>query len=71
MFGRKQREIDALKRRVEELEDRICPYGDHDWKRVNTEYVHMYGSIEPLYTYKCKKCGKIKCDYMQIKDDWM
>jgi len=63
MWGRKQRTIEALRRRVEELEERICPCGDHDWKRCDTVFVFI-GTVDGLHMYKCKKCGKQRWDFI-------
>ena len=60
MFGRQKlkSEIVRLQYRVEELEERLCPYGQHEWKRVSTEHCFIDDLYEALYHYKCARCGK-------------
>ena len=48
-MGRKSRRILELEHRVKDLEERICPCGQHEWMRVGTEYVWWAGSIEALH----------------------
>lgn len=63
MFGRKRLEDEntRLRYRVAELEERLCPCESHIWRLVNSVYYPGMdaGSGEMLYTYKCRKCGKI------------
>lgn len=49
-FGRKQRQIEALQYRIKELEERLCPCEEHDWKYIG------------MFKYKCRRCGKEKWD---------
>ena len=60
MFYRKLREENIrLKCRVQDLEERLCPCGQHDWVHVDTSYIYDgYGSSEERNFYKCKRCGK-------------
>ena len=63
-FGRKQRRIEALQRRVSELEERLCPCEEHDWKNIATDYEYdTGGGVEARYKYKCRRCGKTKWDW--------
>lgn len=64
MFGRKQRMIDALRRRVADLEGRLCPCGAHDWVDTGErEYYYDGLSVDSLRRYECRRCGKIKLDW--------
>lgn len=61
MFNSKLKEENIrLKCRVKELEERLCPCEDHDWKLVDTDY--RFGccveDIDTIYHYKCTRCGK-------------
>ncbi len=62
MWGRKQREIDRLRRRVQELEERLCPTESHEWVRTGREPIFIGSSVEFVYEYSCKNCGKKKID---------
>lgn len=54
-------EIVGLMYRVAELEERLCPCEDHDWKKVGSHYEHPSPmDIEIVYHYKCRTCGKYK-----------
>lgn len=66
MFGRKQRTIDALRRRVDDLEERLCPCGAHEWVDTGVaEYCSDgYGiSVSALHLYRCKRCGKVRLNW--------
>ena len=54
-------EIVRLTYRVAELEERLCPCEDHDWKVIGrrTKY-HDFGNITHIECLKCKRCGKTK-----------
>ena len=59
MFGRKQRTIYELRRRVFELEERLCPCGSHEWVNMGVrEYFWDVIRTDSLVWYKCAKCGK-------------
>jgi len=62
MFGKRKlkAEIVRLTYRVAELEERLCPCEQHDWKCVDMdfEYGSGVGDVETIYRYKCKRCGK-------------
>ena len=63
MFNRKLKEENQkLKYRIKELEERLCPCEEHDWKLISTHY--QFGccveDIDTIYHYKCKRCGKEK-----------
>jgi hypothetical protein len=53
-------EINDYDKVLKELEERLCPCEDHDWKLVNTDY--RFGccveDIDTIYHYKCTRCGK-------------
>lgn len=61
MFGRAKlkAEIVRLQYRVAELEERLCPCEEHDWKEIG--YKLSFGDfyVSRICTYKCRKCGKI------------
>lgn len=64
MLNRKQREIDALRRRVSELEDRLCPCGQHEWIDTGERIYENIGvDVDVIIQYKCKVCGKTKLDW--------
>lgn len=54
--------IIELEYRVADLEERLCPCEDHDWKNISS-YDITYEDGNALYTifkYKCTRCGKVK-----------
>ena len=63
MFGRKKLkdEIVRLTYRVAELEERLCPCGDHDWKKIDYRFESFTNGYDTdvIFTYKCKRCGKV------------
>lgn len=64
MWGHKQRTIDALRHRVEELEERLCPCGQHEWVDTGKrDYEYAGACVDVLIWYKCKRCGKVKQDW--------
>lgn len=64
MFGRKQRTIDALRRRVDDLEERLCPCGNHEWVDTGEREYFCDGiSVDSMRWYRCKRCGKVKLDW--------
>ena len=64
MFGRKQRTIDALRRRVAELEERLCPCDSHEGVATGArEYFFNGADVDVLVWYKCKKCGKAELNF--------
>lgn len=60
MFGnnRLKAEIVRLTYRVAELEDRLCPCEQHNWKQVGVDYTYDGGCCDAMYNYKCARCGK-------------
>lgn len=75
MFGikamtirRQRREIEALRSRVEALEERLCPAEGHDWVCVETEYVPDCGgqALGEFRRCRCRRCGKMKWDMRGI-----
>lgn len=61
MFGRAKlrAEIVRLQYRVAELEERLCPYGEHDWKEIGFKLSFGDFDVSQICTYKCRQCGKI------------
>lgn len=60
MFNRKLKEENTrLKYRIKELEEKLCPCSDHDWKFTGANY-QMNGcfDVDIIYYYKCTRCGK-------------
>ena len=55
-------EIMKLNYRIAELEERICPCEEHDWKKIDSRMVTFTSGtdFDTIYTYKCKRCGKTK-----------
>lgn len=64
MFGRQKLkdEIVRLNNRIADLEERLCPCEEHDWKQIDYEIVSFTNGIDTdiLYKDKCKRCGKIR-----------
>ena len=54
-------EIVRLTYRVAELEERLCPCEDHDWKRIGSHW-DSFGPYDSRLVghYKCRRCGKYK-----------
>ena len=46
--------------RILELEELLCPCEDHDWKHIDSYPYMIYGNIETMHKYKCRRCLKIK-----------
>jgi hypothetical protein len=59
-------EVTRLEYRVKELEEKICPCEDHDWKVVGSylriDWPDNFITVEHL---KCRKCGKTNS-----REDW-
>lgn len=55
-------EIVKLNYRIEELEERLCPCGEHDWKQVDSYTTTFTNGLDfdIICKYKCKRCGKTK-----------
>ena len=51
-------EVVRLTYRVQELEDRLCPYEQHDYIKVDTEYEYSPVGVDAIGVYRCKRCGK-------------
>ena len=45
-------EVIKLNYRIADLEERLCPCEEHDWKEVDLS--------TDSCRYKCKRCGKVK-----------
>lgn len=62
MFGKKKKmraEIVRLTYRVTELEERLCPCEQHDWKQTGVDYKYDgVSGCDSIYRYKCARCGK-------------
>ena len=64
MFGRKAAVIAALQNEIAILQERLCPFGQHDWSIVDSEYsLYAEGCGRTTYTCRCKRCGKVKTQY--------
>ena len=50
-----------LKYRIAELEERLCPCEEHDWKQIGFRFnsINAYDT-QTIYHYKCRRCGKYK-----------
>ena len=59
---RLREEIVKLEYRVAELEERLCPCEDHDWKCISSRVTPICGGwdLDTIHTYKCKRCGKTR-----------
>ena len=57
-----QEEIVKLEYRVADLEERLCPCNEHDWKCIDTYTTSFTNGwdLDTVYKYKCKRCGKTK-----------
>ncbi len=58
-------EITRLNYRISELEERLCPCEEHDWKEIGyyfTSYAYYPTGLDfdTVYKYKCKRCGKLR-----------
>ena len=60
MFGRKAKLIEKLQQRVEELEERLCPFNQHDWVEIDSYeiLINNYLDFDTVRVYKCRRCGK-------------
>jgi hypothetical protein len=60
MFGRKQKTIEELRCRVEDLEERLCPLNQHDWVEIDNYCTSFTNGLDfdTVYVYKCRRCGK-------------
>lgn len=54
--------IAELGRRVEHLEEILCPMNGHDWQIISSEVVTFTHGIDfdVMCTYKCRRCGKTR-----------
>lgn len=55
---RKAITIYRLQRRVQELEELICPCNQHKYIRTGLKAVYICGEVEFFRAYKCIRCGK-------------
>lgn len=55
-------EIVKLNYRIADLEERLCPCDDHDWKHIGSYCTSFTDGLDfdTVYRYKCKRCGKTK-----------
>ena len=64
MFGRRKAEIAELKTEIAILRERLCPFGQHDWSIVDSEYsLYAEGCGRTIFTCKCKRCGIVGMQY--------
>ena len=56
-------EVTRLQYRVKELEEKLCPAEEHDWKKVDRRCVTVCMDEEVFVTdLVCKRCGKRKTE---------
>lgn len=57
-------EIVHLEYRIKDLENRLCPAEEHDWKLIGSDYtmISPYDS-QTVNNYLCRRCGKRKREY--------
>ena len=61
-------EIIRLTYRVEDLEERLCPCGNHDWKQIDFYLISgACGDFDTINRYKCARCGKTKDSPLLIR----
>lgn len=55
-------EIIKLNYRIAELEERLCPCEEHDWKEIDSYTTTLTSGTDYdiVHKYKCRRCGKIK-----------
>lgn len=46
----------SLEARIAELEEKICPFEQHDYIKVDYEFLESTATT--IYKYRCRKCGK-------------
>jgi hypothetical protein len=63
MWGRKGKRIERLERRVEELEDIVCPNGQHKWAMIERDFIGNGFGVETIYKYRCGKCHRVEWDF--------
>lgn len=51
-------EVVRLTYRVEELEEKLCPCGQHDYVKVGTEWDDMPAGSDMVCIYRCRRCGR-------------
>lgn len=51
-------EVVRLTYRVQELEERLCPCGQHDYIRTGTAWDDMPAGSDMIGEYQCRRCGK-------------
>ncbi len=57
LFGRKAEQLTLLNR-IAELEERLCPAQQHDWKLVSSSVISdMQGTVKYSH-WQCLRCGK-------------
>lgn len=54
-------EVIKLNFRIADLEERLCPCEEHDWKEVDSFTKDICGGNADVnvHKYKCKRCGKV------------
>ena len=51
-------QICNLNHRIEDLEERLCPYESHQWKLIEERTTYGLYGYDTVYIYKCTHCGK-------------
>jgi hypothetical protein len=64
-------EVMRLNYRIADLEERLCPYEEHDWKQIGYYFSFdtPYGNgidLNTVYEYKCKRCGKLMKSELRV-----
>ena len=57
-------EVTRLEYRVKDLEERLCPAEEHDWKvtSVHRSMISSY-DMQTVTESLCRRCGKRKVEY--------
>ena len=57
-------EITHLSYRVKELEERLCPSEEHDWKLAASKFTMISPyDVQQMNDFLCRRCGKRKTEY--------
>lgn len=51
-------EVTRLTYRIQELEERLCPCGQHDYIKIGTDWDYTPAGSDMICIYQCKQCGK-------------
>lgn len=57
-------EVVRLEYRVKELEEKLCPAEDHDWKAAAVHHTMISSfDTQTVTDYLCRRCGRRKTEY--------